>query len=42
MDKRKFKAGLDVAADGNIPTAYGLWSFKYPFNFLSFIKTRQV
>jgi len=26
MDKRKFKAGLDVAADGNIPTAYGLWS----------------
>jgi len=26
MGKRKFKAGLDVAADGNIPTAYGLWS----------------
>jgi transposase len=26
MDKRKFKIGLNVAADGNIPTAYGLWS----------------
>ena len=26
MNKRKFKAGLDVAADGNIPTEYGLWS----------------
>ena len=26
MDKRKFKAGLDVAADGNIPTEYGLWA----------------
>jgi len=26
MDKRKFKTGLDVAADGNIPTTYGLWS----------------
>jgi transposase len=26
MDKRKFKAGLDVAADGNIPMAYELWS----------------
>jgi len=25
MNKRKFKAGLDVAADGNIPTEYGLW-----------------
>jgi transposase len=26
MSKRKFKTGLNVAADGNIPTAYGLWS----------------
>jgi transposase len=26
MGKRKFKAGLNVAADGNIPMAYGLWS----------------
>jgi transposase len=26
MNKRKFKMGLDVAADGNIPTEYGLWS----------------
>lgn len=26
MNKRKFKAGLDVAADGNIPTEYGLWA----------------
>jgi len=26
MNKRKFKVGLDVAADGNIPTEYGLWS----------------
>ena len=26
MDKRKFKAGLDVTADGNIPTQYSLWS----------------
>jgi transposase len=25
MDKRKFKAGLDVTADGNIPTQYTLW-----------------
>jgi transposase len=25
MDKRKFKAGLNVSADGNIPTAYGMW-----------------
>lgn len=25
MDKRKFKAGQDVAADGNIPTEYTLW-----------------
>ena len=25
MDKRKFKAGLDVVADGNIPTEYTLW-----------------
>jgi transposase len=25
MDKRKFKTGLDVAADGNIPMTYGLW-----------------
>jgi hypothetical protein len=26
MDKRKFKAGLDVSADGNIPTGYAPWS----------------
>lgn len=26
MDKRKFKMGLDVAADGNIPTGYAPWS----------------
>jgi transposase len=26
MDKRKFKTGLDVAADGNIPTGYAPWS----------------
>jgi transposase len=26
MNKRKFKAGLDVAADGNIPTEYALWA----------------
>jgi len=26
MDKRKFKSGLDVAADGNIPLEYELWS----------------
>jgi transposase len=26
MDKRKFKAGLDVTADGNLPIEYGLWS----------------
>ncbi len=26
MDKRKFKVGLDVAADGNIPTSYTPWS----------------
>lgn len=26
MDKRKFKNGLDVAADGNIPMAYAPWS----------------
>ena len=26
MDKRKFKMGLDVAADGNIPTHYAPWS----------------
>jgi len=25
MDKRKFKASLNVTADGNIPTEYGLW-----------------
>jgi len=25
MNKRKFKASLDVAADGNIPAEYGLW-----------------
>ena len=26
MNKRKFKAGLNVAADGNIPAEYELWS----------------
>lgn len=26
LDKRKFKTGLDVAADGNIPTDYAPWS----------------
>ena len=26
MNKRKFKAGLDVSADGNIPAGYALWS----------------
>ena len=26
MDKRKFKSGLDVSADGNVPTEYGLWA----------------
>jgi transposase len=26
MNKRKFKTGLDVTADGNIPTEYKLWS----------------
>ncbi len=26
MDKRKFKVGLNVAADGNIPVAYEPWS----------------
>jgi transposase len=26
MDKRKFKNGLDVTADGNIPVEYGPWS----------------
>jgi transposase len=26
MNKRKFKVGLDVAADGNMPTEYGLWT----------------
>jgi transposase len=26
MDKRKFKIGLDVAADGNVPTEYTLWA----------------
>jgi len=25
MDKRKFKTGLNVTADGNIPTEYALW-----------------
>jgi transposase len=28
MNKRKFKNGLNVAADGNIPTVYGPWSGK--------------
>jgi transposase len=26
MNKRKFKVGLDVSADGNLPMAYELWS----------------
>jgi transposase len=26
MNKRKFKNGLDVSADGNIPVCYALWS----------------
>lgn len=26
MDKRKFKTGLDVSADGNIPLEYALWA----------------
>lgn len=26
MDKRKFKSGLNVTADGNVPVAYALWS----------------
>jgi transposase len=26
MDKRKFKTGLNVTADGNIPTSYAPWS----------------
>ena len=26
MDKRKFKTGLNVAADGNIPTEYQMWT----------------
>jgi transposase len=26
MDKRKFKTGLDVSADGNVPLAYTLWA----------------
>jgi transposase len=26
MDKRKFKTGLDVSADGNIPVEYALWA----------------
>jgi transposase len=26
MDKRKFKTGLNVTADGNVPTEYGLWA----------------
>jgi transposase len=25
MNKRKFKAGVNASADGNIPTAYGMW-----------------
>jgi transposase len=25
MNKRKFKAGVNVSADGNIPTEYGMW-----------------
>jgi transposase len=26
MNKRKFKSGLDVSADGNLPVSYALWS----------------
>ena len=26
MDKRKFKIGLDVSADGNVPLEYALWT----------------
>jgi len=26
MDKRKFKTGLDVSADGNLPLEYALWA----------------
>jgi len=26
MNKRKFKTGLDVSADGNVPTEYALWA----------------
>jgi len=26
IDKRKFKAGLNATADGNVPAEYGLWS----------------
>jgi transposase len=26
MNKRKFKAGLDVSADGNVPLEYALWA----------------
>jgi transposase len=26
MDKRKFKSGLDVSADGNVPTEYAVWA----------------
>ena len=26
MGKRKFKSGLDVSADGNVPTEYALWA----------------
>jgi transposase len=26
MDKRKFKAGLNVSADGNVPAEYALWA----------------
>jgi len=26
MNKRKFKTGLNVVADGNIPADYALWS----------------
>ena len=26
MNKRKFKSGLDVSADGNMPVGYALWS----------------
>jgi transposase len=26
MDKRKFKTGLNVSADGNVPTEYALWA----------------